>query len=140
MAYDHDFESASKATFDLLTSKQIMHGLHHHDMKMMQASKAKAYMGICMCKPHPTTGPANSPSMIDFDSNSDTPGASASAILASVKTRVRRLHDMIQSNRQACKQSGVACIHAYKLHVLNVKAIDLSTPAATTKTTHASTS
>ena len=98
VAYGRDSESACKATFDLLTSKQIMRSLHHHDVKTMQASKAKVYMGICMCKPHLTTRLANSPSTIDFNSNPDMPGASASAILGSVKIRVQRLHVMIQSD------------------------------------------
>jgi len=43
------------------------------------------------------------------DSNSDTTGALASALIASATTRVRRLHDMTQSDMQAIR----SCMYSY---------------------------
>ena len=70
---------------------------------------------------------------IGFDSNSDTTGASASALIASATTRVRRLHDMTQSGMQAirsCMYSYMnACMyvhlqhHAYEDHGSNKQAV-----------------
>ena len=44
-----------------------------------------------------------------FDSNSDTTGVSTSALIASATTRVRRLHDMTQSDMQAIR----SCMYSY---------------------------
>ena len=43
------------------------------------------------------------------DSNLDTTGASASVLIASATTRVRRLHDMTQSDMQAIR----SCMYSY---------------------------
>ena len=69
-------------------------------MKPTQASNAKAYTGIYM---HEQVIQTTS------NSNLDTTGALASALIASATTRVRRLHDMTQSDMQAIR----SCMYSY---------------------------
>ena len=79
----HEAKQAKQArTYDNIT------------MKPTQASNAKAYTGIYMHEQVIRT---------TSDSNSDTTGASASALIASATTRVRHLHDMTQSGMQAIR-------------------------------------